>query len=222
VARTTLNVTRETIVTATVGANTAQVTIRLSPRSEVTITPPTTPPVAGQPTTITVNVPATANVQDVIVNFGDGSGALSLGRLAGQTAISHTYQVAGVYTVSATAVTVTGERETVSTSITVLPQRPLAVTLTAAPRCAVVGTTTVVFTASATGGTPILYRWDLNGDGVIDRDTTGPSTDVVYPAGTATGQLPVSVRVQALDAGEGLAQTTITIASNAAGCTAGG
>ena len=49
--------------------------------------------------------------------------------------------------------------------------------------------------------------------------TTGPTTQITYPGDTAVGQLTVTVRVTALDAADGLALTTITIA-NPGGCTA--
>jgi adhesin/invasin len=216
VATTRLTTSRNAIVTARAGGQEATITVGLSERAGVAITPPSTPPNAGQPTTVTVAVSATANVQNVTVNFGDGTRAVSLGRLSGSIGVNHTYEEDGAFTITATAVNADGTQESVSTTVTVLPQRPLAVTLTASPNCAVAGTTRVVFTASTSGGSPNEYIWDL-GDG-LERRTTGASIDHVYPAGTPTGPRPVRVRVTASDAGDGFGQTTVTVAAAAAGC----
>ena len=215
VATTRITTSRNSIITARAGGQEATITVGLAERSGIALTPPTTPPNAGQPTTIGVTVSATANVSDVLLDFGDGS-STSLGRLGGTANISHTYENDGTYTVRATAVFADGTRETVSTSVTVLPQRPLAVTLTASPACAVRGTTRVTLSAATSGGSPTGYFWNF-GDGT-EGFTTGPTTQLTYPAGTPTGQLTVTVRVTALDAADGLALTTITIA-NPGGCT---
>jgi adhesin/invasin len=214
IATTRLTTAQKSTVTVRAGGQEATLVIGLAERTGIAITPPSVTPTAGQPTTIQVAVAQTANVQDVIVEFGDNT-RTSLGRLAGTTTVGHTYEEDGTYLVTATAVAADGTRESVSTAITVLPQRPLAVNLSASPRCAVRGVTTVTFTAVATGGTPRLYTWDLGSGPPFT--TTGPTTDQFYPATTPTGPLTATVRVQALDADEGLAQTTITIAA-AGGC----
>jgi adhesin/invasin len=210
VATTRLTTSRQSIVTVRAGGQEATLTIGLAERTGIALTPPSTPPNAGQPTSIGVAVTATANVRDVVVDFGDGT-RTSLGRLAGSTNISHTYLNAGTFTVTANAFAADGTQESVSTSVTVLAQRPLAVTLTASPTCAVRGTTRVVFTAATSGGSPIEYIWDF-GDGTPPVSTTGATTDRVYPATTPAGPLAVRVRVRALDAADGFGQTTITIA----------
>lgn len=217
VATTRLNTTRNSIVTARAGGQEATLNINLAERSGIAITPPTTPPNAGQPTNIGITVAAAANVSDVLVNFGDGSRTISLGRLSGTQNISHIYEDDGTFTVTATAVFADGSQEVVSSAVTVLPQRPLSVTLTASPRCAVRGVTTVVFTAQTSGGSPVRFIWDL-GDGP-PKTTTGATIDTVYPLTTQTGPIPVRVQVQALDAADGFGQTTITVSSTAAGCT---
>ena len=216
-ASTRLTTSRQSVVTARAGGQEATLTIGLAERTGVAITPPGTAPTAGQPTSFQVAVSPTANVQDVVVNFGDGTGTVSLGRLAGSATISHTYRSNGTFQLTATAVAGDGTRETVSTAITVLPQRPLAVSITASPACAVRGTTRVTFTAQTSGGTPTGYSWDF-GNGAT-AFSTGPTTQFTYPADTTPGQVPVTVRVTALDADTGVGQTTITIASSSAGCT---
>jgi hypothetical protein len=217
VATTRLTTSRNSIVTARAGGQEATITVGLAERTGIAITPPSSPPTEGQPTTIQIAVAATANVQDVIVDFGDNSGTISLGRLAGSTTVSHTYESDGSFRVTATAVAADGTRESVATSVTVLPQRPLSVTLTVAPRCAVRNVTEVTFTASTSGGTPTGYTWEF-GDGGR-AFTTGPTTRYTYPAGTTEGQKTARVTVSALDAGTGIGETTITVSSTAAGCT---
>jgi adhesin/invasin len=212
IATTRLNTSRQSIVTARAGGQEATLTIGLAERTGIALTPPSTPPNAGQPTAIGVAVTATANVRDVVVDFGDGT-RTSLGRLAGSTNISHTYVNAGTFILTGTAIAADGTSESVSTSVTVLAQRPLSVTLTAAPPCAVRGTTRVVFTAATSGGSPIEYIWNF-GDGTPEVSTTGATTDRVYPATTPPGPLAVRVRVRALDAADGFGQTTITIATS--------
>jgi hypothetical protein len=211
VATTRLTTSRQSIVTARAGGQEATLTVGLAERTGIALTPPSTPPNAGQPTSIGVAVTATANVRDVIVDFGDGT-RTSLGRLAGSTNISHTYLNAGTFILTGTAIAADGTQESVSTSVTVLAQRPLSVTLTAAPPCAVRGTTRVVFTAATSGGSPIEYIWNF-GDGTPEVSTTGATTDRVYAATTPPGPLAVRVRVRALDAADGFGQTTITIAA---------
>jgi hypothetical protein len=206
-----LTTSRQSVVTARAGGQEATLTIGLAERTGIALTPPTTPPNAGQPTTIGVAVTPTANVRDVLVDFGDNT-RTSLGRLAGSTNISHTYINAGTFLLTGTAIAADGTSESVSTSLTVLAQRPLSVTLTASPPCAVRGTTRVVFTAATSGGSPIEYIWNF-GDGTPEVSTTGATTDRVYPTSTPAGPLAVRVRVRALDAADGFGQTTITIAA---------
>jgi adhesin/invasin len=215
VATTRLTSTRASIITVRAAGKEATINIGLTERSGIAVTPPTTPPSAGQPTTIGVSVTGTANVQDVLIDFGDRRQA-SLGRLNGSTNISHTYAEAGTYTITATALLGDGSRETVSSPITVLPQRPLAVSLSASPGCAVKGTTRVTFTASTSGGSPTGYFWNF-GTGEPDVFSTGPTIQFTYPTTAPNGQTPVTVRVTALDAADGVGQTTITVAPSG-GC----
>ena len=110
VATTRLTTSRQSIVTARAGGQEATLTIGLAERTGIALTPPSTPPNAGQPTSIGVAVSATANVRDVILDFGDSS-RTSLGRLAGSTNVSHTYLDAGTFTVTGTAIAGDGTQE---------------------------------------------------------------------------------------------------------------
>ena len=73
VANTTLSTSQEATVTANAAGKTATATVTLSPRTGISITPPTGQIASGTPTSFTVAVAATANINNVLFDFGDGS-----------------------------------------------------------------------------------------------------------------------------------------------------
>lgn len=210
IARTTLTTTRETKVTANVAGKTAEATVRLNPRTGVTITGPTTSVPALTPVTFTVGVGSTANVRDVIVNFGDGT-SRSLGAISGNTTIPHTYAIEGTYIVTATATEASGFQESVSTGVTVLPAQPPTVTVRAAPN-STTRNAEVSVTATVSGNTSsiIRYEWSFGSDAspptavttgnqiFVSWSTAGTKTIFVRaiqaqgPAGDGTGTVTVS------------------------------
>ena len=210
VATTSLNAPRTAKVTASVAGKTADVTVGLNPRTGITIAGPTTQIAAGLPATFTVGVGSTANIQNVTIDFGDGS-QQSLGAISGSTTIQHVYNQAGTFTVRATATDASGFSEQVATSVTILPAQPPAVTITG-PQTARVNET-VLFTANVTGATSTVlrYEWDF-GEGANPRTvtTTGNRATTTY---TTTGTKVVNVHVvQAIGpAGDGTTVITITL-----------
>jgi hypothetical protein len=192
VASTTLNTTRQTKVTANVGGKTADVTVGLNPRTGVTITGPTNSVPAGTPATFTVNVGSTANVRDVVVNFGDGT-TQSLGALSGSTTVPHTYNEAGTYVVTATATEASGFQETVSTGVTVLPGQPPSVIVTPSNSNPSVGET-VILTAQVSGNTSTIvsYEWNF-GTGATPATAT-TSGNRATAAWSSTGTKVITVR----------------------------
>ncbi len=209
IARTTLTTSRETIVTANVAGKTTTVTVKLNPRTGVSIAGPSTPVSAGVPATFTVNVAGTANVRDVTVNFGDGD-SRSLGAISGSTTIQHTYTTAGTYTVEATATEASGFREQVSTALTILPGQPPAVVITASNNNPSVGET-VIFTATVSGATSTVLRYEWNfGSGAVppEAQTTGNRATASY---TSTGTKIITVRVIQATGPEGEGQTAIVV-----------
>jgi hypothetical protein len=209
VASTTLTTSRETIVTANVAGKTATVTVKLNPRTGVSVTGPTTPVAAGVPTTFTVNVAGTANVRDVTVDFGDGT-QRSLGSISGSTTIQHTYLEPATYTVSATATEASGFREQVSTAITILPAQPPAVTITASNNNPSVGET-VIFTATVSGNTSTIlrYEWNFGADAVPPgAETTGNRATATY---RSTGTKIITVRVIQATGPQGEGQAAIVV-----------
>jgi hypothetical protein len=89
----------------------------------LTITPPTTPPSAGLPAIFQVGVgtlPAGDVVRNIHLDWGDGS-SQDLGSISANTNVSHVYQAAGTYTVSATLTDTAGNSTSNSTTVTVIP-----------------------------------------------------------------------------------------------------
>jgi large repetitive protein len=209
VATTTLNTTRQTKVTANVGGKTADVTVGLNPRTGVTITGPTTSVPAGTPASFTVNVGSTANVQNVTVNFGDGT-TQSLGALSGSTTVPHTYDEAGTYVVTASATEASGFQETVSTGVTVLPGQPPSIIVTPSNSNPSVGET-VILTAQVSGNTSTIVRYEWN----FGTDATPPSATTTGNRATAawgsTGTKVITVRaIQATGpSGEGFGTVVV-------------
>jgi Bacterial Ig-like domain (group 1)/PKD domain len=209
VATTTLNAPRTAKVTASVAGKTADVTVGLNPRTGVTITGPTTQIAAGLPATFTVGVGTTANIRDVTVDFGDGR-QQSLGAISASTTIQHTYIEANTYIVRATATDASGNSEQVSTSVTILPAQPPAVTITGPQSVPL--RTAALFTATVTGATSTItqYQWDF-GDGAQPQ-TVNTTSNRVQTTYLTTGTKVVSVKViQAIGpSGDGITVVNVT------------
>ena len=161
-ATTTLATTQEATVTANAAGKTATATVTISPRTGLSITPPTGTLSAGTATSFTVAVSSTANISNVSINFGDGTPVRNLGPISGSTTVPHTFEEEDTYTITATATDAAGCSETITTAVTVLPGQPPSVTVTAStttPNCG----DTVTFTASVSGNTStiVAYRWNF-------------------------------------------------------------
>lgn len=180
-ARTQLTATRETTVTATVGAVSQTLAVRVTSAPIISLTAPSTTVGEGETVNFTVGVQVGANgdpIREVTINFGDGQ-VQSLGSLTGSRSVSHTYVRAGTYRVEVTAVDTGGVVERAATTITV-EQRAISVTILASPSLSPRVNTPVQFTATATStsGNITGYSWSF-GDGT-SAFTTGPSTSHVY------------------------------------------
>jgi len=210
IARATLTTTREANVTATVAGQTSeQLTVALNPRTGVSITGPTTTVAAGQPVTFTVNVNAEANIREVFVDFGDGSGQ-SLGALSGSTTIQHVYQDSGTFPVRATAEDASGFTESVGTSVTVLPAQPPTVTLTASNSTPTVGEL-VQITASVSGATSSIIRYEWTFGPGADRPSQTTSSNRVSVTWSTAGTKIVTVRVVQASGPDGDNSIPITV-----------
>jgi hypothetical protein len=208
-ARTILTTTQRTTVTANVAGRTEQVIVGLNPRTGISITAPTGQVSAGQPAAFTVGVNSEANIQDVSVNFGDGTNR-SLGALSGSTTVQHTYAEAGTYVARATAREATGFTESVATSLTVLPGQPPGVTITASNTTPTVGET-VILTANVTGATSTIQRYEWTFGAGADRPsavTTGNQVPVTY---STTGTKVIIVNVIQATGPAGNGSTSVVV-----------
>lgn len=215
-ASTTLQTNRQTVVRASVAGKEGQATINVVnlPSASVQVSPAN--PVAGVPVTITVTPGSAANgnpVQNVIVDFGDGTPTAELGAISTAQAVSHVYSRAGTYTVTVTTIDSSGQRNTTSTVITV-QSAVVGVSLTG-PSTGDAGTS-VSFTVSLTNtnNVPITgVRVDF-GDGTsATLASSGGTVQKTYSsAGTFT------VRATATDQSGNQYQSTqvITIRPRAA------
>jgi hypothetical protein len=215
VAKTSLTATRNSIVTANVAGKTATVNVNLNPRTGITLTGPTTAVAAGTPVTFTVGVGTAANIRDVRIDFGDGTGN-SLGAISASTPVQHTYTAEGNYRASATAIEASGFTETVSTFVTIQPQQPPGVTIQAAPTNPLPGQT-VTFTATVTGATSTIlrYEWTFEGGSPATAVTSGNRATATFSL--PTGSRVVTVRVVQSSGPDGDGTTVINVSTGGGG-----
>jgi adhesin/invasin len=206
VAHVTLTTTRKSTVTANVAGKTATVIVDLNPRTGISITPPTGQVSAQQAAVFTVNVATGANIRNVSINWGDGT-TTNLGAISASTAVQHTYDADGTFTVTATATDASGFSESTSTVIRVQPAQPPGVTLIASNSNPRVGQI-ITFTATVTGNTSAIqsFDWDF-GDGTTAR-TTSPQITKSY---ATTGTKVIRVTVNQASGPSGQTQITVEV-----------
>jgi hypothetical protein len=191
IAQAVLTTSREASVTAVVGAagtsgsdaNAARgsVSVALAPRPVPVVSIAASEnPTMNQTTTFTISAAPAANgggaIQNVSINFGDGSRPLDLGAASGTAIVAqHVYLSPGPFTVAVTATDVNGGAATVSTVIVVAAQAPLSVAIAASAPIDVGSTRVYTFVATVQPATVIIatYQWDF-GDGSAVQVTTGP------------------------------------------------
>jgi PKD domain-containing protein/Big-like domain-containing protein len=195
-AITTLTTTQTATVTATVGASgatavtpgTVKVTVTVLPDIAIAVATGSTLS-AGQIVTFTVTVTpgsATDVFQSLVVNFGDGSSTPTLG--GGSTSVSHTFNAAGTYTVTATGTTASGDTKPASTVIVI---QPVLVNLSVSKSTLNPLTATFTATVNPSGTAISNYHWSF-GDGQ-SLDTSNNTTTHTYAAGaTYTASVTVT------------------------------
>lgn len=107
----------------TAGQASGSVTVTVLNAPTLVITPPTTAPSAGLPSSFTFAVTAASQngsaIRDLTVSWGDGT-TQDLGAVTGNAVVSHVYAVQGTYTVTATLTDAAGNPQIVSTSVSVV------------------------------------------------------------------------------------------------------
>jgi Big-like domain-containing protein/PKD domain-containing protein len=214
-ARTTLSTSQEATVTANAAGKTATATVTISPRTGISITPPTGQLSAGVATSFTVGVASTATITNVSLTLGDGT-TRNLGPISQSVTVPHTYRNEGTYTVTATATDASGCSEQVSTAVTVLPGQPPSVIITASDTTPAVGQA-VTFTATVSGNTSTIIRYDWSfGSGAVPSTTSTTSNrqSVVYGV---VGTYTVTVVVTQASGPQGDGQTAVVVGTTLTG-----
>ena len=153
---------------STSGQASATVTVNVNPIPTVSITAPSGTLTAGTPITFTITAQpgtgSTAQIREVIVDFGDGD-SVNLGAVTGSgITVQHTYDQDGTYTVRVTLNDTLGGSTSAATVVVVLPQPPLTVFLSVASTPSG-GNTIYTFTATVSPSSTTVqsYLWEVDG-----------------------------------------------------------
>lgn len=192
VARTTLNTTQTSTVTAFAGAAKGEVQVTVSSAPTVTVDAPPSG-TAGDPVALTLKVPAAATgtaprqIAQVVVNLGDGT-SRTFTNVTSDVGFTHTYQNPGGYTITATASDVNGNTSISSDSIVIGFAPQPTVTLTSNKNVVSMnpatdnGVATLTVSASAgTNGAPIRDVRVTAQDGSVVYQNSGPVTSAQIP-----------------------------------------
>jgi hypothetical protein len=214
-ARVTLTTRSAAKVTARAGgagdsAISAEVDVTVSAAGTVSLAIPTTTPVAGAPVQLTVT-PAENTAPDVLVFWGDDS-SNDLGTVTAARTVTHVYQAAGTYTITA----ISGDEDAAfrtSITVTVAPRPPVSVNLTADPTTAT-RCTPIRFTATLPPGdsnTFRSFRWTIDSNESSEDQTVTTSGNQLTRVFWQTGRKTVSVTAETTDGRSGDAQTQVVI-----------
>jgi hypothetical protein len=191
IATATLSTTATAKITATVGALSGTSTVTVNARGLTSFTASPTAASAGVPITFTVTPASGANISNVRVDFGDGTGT-DTGAIGAATPVPHTYNRPGNYTATAT---VSGEGSSLSASVII---GSLGVTLTASPNNPGVNVP-VTFTVGGVGSAQVeryVFTFD---DGTPPTETTSPQTTKSF---SSKGQKTIRVDVFGVGGGQ--------------------
>jgi len=175
--------------TPTSGQASGSVTVTVNAQATLVITPPTSAPSAGLPSTYTfaVTVPATNGVpvKNLRVSWGDGT-SQDLGAVSGNASVQHTYSDTGTYTITGTLTDAAGNVQTVSTAVSVIIGASPTINITPS------------VPASCTGTSPCVVSFLLQvtpptGVGIIDVNVNfGAATPPSQGLGGLTGSATLS------------------------------
>lgn len=201
-ATATLTTTGTAKVTATAGTvSSTAATVTVNGRSLASFTAAPSSTSAGVPVVFTVTPAAGANISNVRVDFGDGSGT-DLGAIGAGTTTSHAYSSSGSFTATASARDATSDVQSLSTTVIV---GSLAVTLSASPNPGTVNSP-VTFTVNGVATAQVDHYVFTFDDGTV-RQTTSPQTSRTF---TTRGLKTIRVDVFGVGGGQ-IGTNTITI-----------
>ena len=191
VARTQLTTTQTSKVKATAGTATSTeltVTVSAAPNLSIEVQPAS--PTVGVAAAITISAPAAATnrqIQTLVVDFGDGN-TQTVSNPTGSVGLTHTYQRAGGYTITARSTDVAGNTGIASRAIVVQPA-VITVSVSANPSSGTAPfTTTISGSASAASGAPPIQsvRVLVNGDQVFSTSGGGAYSFAYRVGGAGT------------------------------------
>ena len=214
VAKVTLTTSQTTTVIATANSGArgeVQVVVSTAPIVTIDVSPAS--PVAGTPVAITIapqgggsGNASPRQISTVVVDFGDGS-SQTLTNITGSSGLTHTYQRAGGYTISARATDVTGNTGLSSKAIVVQPVI-VGATVSATPQSgnAPFNGVITVGATSAAGAPPVQsVRAFINGEQVFSGSSGGTFAYRFASPGTYT----INVIVTDTAGNEGRASTIV-------------
>lgn len=185
-----------TVTASSGGASAAlsgTVAITLKSKISVTLTAPTTAVTVSVPATFTVGVTSTGGgtplVNNVVVDFGDGTTPASLGQISGPTPVGHLYGKSGSLTIKITATDPDGQTTSISSPVVVAQLSAVAV---ANPTTTTLGNP-IVFTVTTTVGALIdHYVWDFGeGDPPLPPTPSNVQNHVYLTKGGHTASVTV-------------------------------
>lgn len=224
VAQTSLTTNQTTTVTATVA--TASATTPVTANVVVTALAAPSVAVAGctaaQSVGVAVNCTITPTasggvaIQNLTVNWGDGTGEQPAGGVSGLTSVSHTYRTAGTFTMVASATDLNSQRGTASINFVVTRVNP-TVSITASASTGSVGVPiSFTVTPALTPPQPITDVTVDFGDGGTRSLGVISSAATVVRSYAAEGTYTVTATVTDQSGGRGSATTQVAIGRAAA------
>jgi hypothetical protein len=191
-ARTTLTTNRQSVVRASVAGKEGQATVAVVNLPTVSITVSPAAPLVGVPTTFTITPGAATGgnpIQNVVLDFGDGTPPANLGAISSATSVSHVYNRADTYTATVTVTDTGGQRITNSTVVAV--QRPVVNVALTAPSTGQVGAA-LTYTVTVTNASNIPIQGVVLNFGDNTTASLGPTGGTVTKTYTTAGNFTVT------------------------------
>jgi hypothetical protein len=173
-------------VTATSGPATETLPITIGSSGTTQPTMSITPPsalTASVPANFTIGAGSGTVARDAVVNFGDGTPAVSLGSISGNQAIQHLFPTAGNFTVSVSATAADGSALFSSTTVAVAQ---LAVVLTANPTTVNSGASVLFTVTTSTGALIDHFEFDFGEGAGFESFPSNVQNHVFTSPGTKT------------------------------------
>jgi hypothetical protein len=212
IARTQLQTTQTSKVTATAGAATKDVTVTVTSAPSVTVTAPDTGTV-GTPVSITVTATSGATatprqIQTLTVDFGDGA-VETRSNVTGTAGFTHTYSQARGYTITATATDVSGNTGVAQDTIVIARQQLPTVSLSAPATTTVAAPISVSFSGTATSPAQIVSARVTLQDGTVIY--SGSSANTFNYKFSSAGTYTLTGTVTDSNGNSAAAQTTVQV-----------